>query len=176
MVPPACLRHATPTPGPTHTCITRIYTLCIIRRSLGQSRIWLLSGYILAGLHASTLAPLAACMNGRAKLWSPHGRIRPDYNRVVRRSQRWQQTAVVRLSGECRLSRRVRLLRWWFEESSGVGGESRFGKYFYVPNLFNRWAEDTSFFLQVAGAARRVNNDHCCRLSFCMVMFFCDIY
>ena len=26
--------------------------------------------------------------------------------------------------------------------------------------------------LQVAGAARRVNNDHCCRISYRMVMFF----
>ena len=77
--------------GSARTHHTHIHTLT--RRWLRQSTIWLLSGYILAGLHALTLAPRAACMNGRAKLLSPHGRIRPNYNRVVRRSQRWQQTA-----------------------------------------------------------------------------------
>ena len=54
-----------------------------------------------------------------------HGRIRPDYNRVVRRSQRWQQTAVVRFSGGCRPSRRVRLPRWWFEDSKVAGSVAR---------------------------------------------------
>ena len=90
-----------------------------------QWRIWLLSGYNLAGLHALTLAPCTACMNGRAKLLSPHGRIRPDYNRVVRRYQRWQQTPVVWLSGGCRPSRRVCLLRWWFEDNKVAGLAAR---------------------------------------------------
>ena len=39
-----------------------------------------------------------------------------------------------------------------------------------VPNLSDGCSENTFFFLQVSGAARGVNDHHCCRLPFCVVM------
>ena len=47
---------------------------------------------------------------------------------------------------------------------------STFCKPILVPNLFDGQAESTVFFLQISGAARGVNDHHCCRLSFCLVM------
>ena len=64
----------------------------------------------------------------------------------ARRSQQWQQTAVVRLPDRCS-SRRDRLLAVTRrrQQSSGVDDESSFGKHFYVLNLFDCSAEDTYF-------------------------------
>ena len=57
-------------------------------------------------------------------------------------------------------------------QSSEVGGKRRFGKPFPVPNLTVGCANGTFLLMEVAKAAKGVNNDQCYRHPFDVVMLY----